>query len=101
MSRLPPMLSRQFVESRARRRTVPEVFPVRSFAPTTAIPHPAASQPSPGSRPAPGEPTGRHVFEVDGWTDRLGRLASRYQRQMIALGNLESRLFAEIGRAHV
>ena len=78
------MLSRQFVESRARRRTAPDMVQVRSLAPT-----------APAPQPLPGEATRRHVFEVDGWTDRLGRLASRYQRQMIALGNLETRLFAD------
>lgn len=78
------MLSRQFVESRARRRTAPEMFPAQPFAATT--------QPL---QPPPGEAAQRPVFEVDGWTDRLGRLASRYRRQMIALGNLETRLFAD------
>jgi hypothetical protein len=78
------MLSRQFGESRSRRRIAPEVFPAR---------------PSPISLPAAVAPAGEgargQVFKIDGWTDRLGRLASRYQRQMIGLGNLETRLFAD------
>lgn len=78
------MLSRQFVDSRARRRTAPEAFPVRSLTPTTLR-----------SPPATGQATRRPVFHVDGWTDRLGWLSSRYRSQMIALGNLETRLFAD------
>ena len=42
------------------------------------------------------------VFQIDRWSDRLGRLASRHQQLLIRLGNLETRLFApDIESKHV
>lgn len=82
MRKLPPLLARQLAENRSRR-----TVPVSQAVAQNRMPPP----------PRHGEAS---VFEVDPWTDRLGALAERFQRQLVWLGNLETRLFAdELGPA--
>lgn len=79
MPKLPPMISRQLTGAHGRRAAPDGTEPAAATA----------------ASDAPENPAPRQVFEIDPWTHRLGRLAERHRRQLIALGNLETRIFAD------